>query len=269
MVERRTNQDEARIKTSSAFTLLELLVVIAVIAILAALLLPALASAKERGLRTVCISNLRQTGIAIQTYAPDYGGRIPYGPKAPPFTSPASFYPATGTPTSLLSLQGGSPVALGLLLEHYLARQPKVVFCPGTDQPLDVDAELARVGKSQAQSGYYYRHGGATNLVDDPSNTSAPSHIQLDRLGDNRNGVPIRALVIDSIFLCPPGLESFNIKPRTNHRERFANILFADGRVIVRPNRDRRFTVDVSDYSQIRGAFGNILEVLERADEEY
>ena len=99
-----------------AFTLVELLVVISVLAILAALLLPALGSAQEKARKAACLSNLRQVGIALQTYAGDNGGRIPYGPKAPPFTSPADFYPSTGAPTSLISLQSGAPVGLGLLL---------------------------------------------------------------------------------------------------------------------------------------------------------
>jgi prepilin-type N-terminal cleavage/methylation domain-containing protein len=57
------------LKTKSAFSLTELLVVIVVIAILAALLLPALGSAKERSRRAACRNNLRQIGIASTAYA--------------------------------------------------------------------------------------------------------------------------------------------------------------------------------------------------------
>jgi len=248
--------------------LIELLVVIAIIAILAALLLPALASAREAGRKASCLSNLRQIGIAMHAYAFDNSGRIPYGPKAPPFLSPADLYPSTGAPTSLISLQGGAPAGLGLLLQQHLANQPRALFCPGSDQRQDADAELANVGLTQAQCSYYYRHGGNTNLFDTPGTTALPDHLQLDRLGENRNGVPIRALAIDTEFLCPPDLAVFNVKPHTHHRQRFVDILFSDGHARSRPNNDGRFLVDARDYSQIRDSFSKILKVLEQGDTE-
>ena len=59
------------------FTLIELLVVIAIIGILASLLLPAFARAKAKGYNTVCVSQLRQLGIAVRLYAEDNNNRLP------------------------------------------------------------------------------------------------------------------------------------------------------------------------------------------------
>ncbi|HEY3266799.1 MAG TPA: DUF1559 domain-containing protein [Armatimonadota bacterium] len=60
-----------------AFTLIELLVVIAIIAILAAILFPVFAKARERAQQTTCINNLKQFGVAFQTYYQDYDERFP------------------------------------------------------------------------------------------------------------------------------------------------------------------------------------------------
>lgn len=73
----RTEETEMCTRRSSGFTLIELLVVIAIIAILAAILLPALARAREAARRASCASNLKQWGIIFKMYANEHKGDFP------------------------------------------------------------------------------------------------------------------------------------------------------------------------------------------------
>jgi prepilin-type N-terminal cleavage/methylation domain-containing protein len=121
--------------TKRAFTLIELLVVIAIIAILAALLLPALRAAKERGKRAVCISNLRQFGLALGSYAMDWNGWFPPNDCCRPFVVGGLTYPLYRLPSSV----SGCPSHSG--------RRYSTIFFPGqTYSPWLVDNLYAPPG---------------------------------------------------------------------------------------------------------------------------
>jgi prepilin-type N-terminal cleavage/methylation domain-containing protein len=74
----RNDGSVGRRASDVGFTLIELLVVVAIIAILAGMLLPALANAKEKGSRTVCVNNCRQLGLTMHLYADDNADRMPW-----------------------------------------------------------------------------------------------------------------------------------------------------------------------------------------------
>lgn len=76
------------LRSTIAFSLIELLVVIGIIGILASLLMPAFSRAKGKANDTKCISNLRQIGIALSIYADENQGRLPFAERQP--TSPVN-----------------------------------------------------------------------------------------------------------------------------------------------------------------------------------
>ena len=172
----------------------------------------------------------------------------------------SNFYTVIGSVTSLLSLEDGAPVGLGLLLQDYLAHQPTILFCPGADQPSEAREQLAKVGSAQAQSDYYYRHASVDLLVGTPKTF----HIRLSDLGRNSNGQPIAALVSDVQFLAHPSLAAFQVKTRTSHQRKTSNVLFAAGHVTGVANRDDALTVDIGKAPY--DALERILDMFEQAD---
>lgn len=102
-----------------AFTLIELLVVVAIIAILAALLLPSLAGARERGRRASCLNNLRQVGIGINVYADEHEG---WGMGSYRGNDYLMKYPGNG-----------APEYLGTLISNaYISVPPGILYCPSS-----------------------------------------------------------------------------------------------------------------------------------------
>ena len=107
-----------RCRHTSGFTLIELLVVMAIIAILAALLLPALARAKEKGRQSSCINSVRQQTLAVLMYADDHDGVLP--PTA--YDDP-----------------NGNEVDWPTILDPYLNYVAKIHLCP-TDQKSQINS---------------------------------------------------------------------------------------------------------------------------------
>lgn len=176
----------------NGFTLIELLVVIGIIGVLAALLVPAVSSARTRARRVQCANHLAQIGKGLVMYSHDHDGRIPPGGCL------GIYIGASGN----IIYCCGSGVGIGLLYDRYIPER-RVLFCPDAnvltaDAPTGVPAWGTEVASS-----YRYRE------------TAAEAHMRLDR-------DQARVLVVDYNVL-GAGL--------LNHRADGVNVLRGDGSV--------------------------------------
>ncbi|MCX6367484.1 MAG: DUF1559 domain-containing protein [Armatimonadetes bacterium] len=214
-----------------AFTLIELLVVIAIIAILAAILFPVFAQAREKARQTVCMSNLRQIGMASVMYSQDYDELVvPYRTGA---------FPASGTRTEWIRYwwtglaPNGTRVAPEGLLFPYM-KGVAIVACP-TFQPVGAVAGT--------YTGYSYNYRYLCDGVPDRWQDRFFDHIFSISLA--RVTEPARTVLLaDSATLNSAGTAITStdfLDPPTYHRPRFhgrhngmGSILWVDGHVTVK-----------------------------------
>jgi prepilin-type N-terminal cleavage/methylation domain-containing protein/prepilin-type processing-associated H-X9-DG protein len=224
-------------RTSPGFTLIELLVVIAIVSILAALLLPALALAKERGRMVSCLNNLKQMSVAIIGYSGEHEDDL----------VPAEFSLRNGAkyqegwPTLLVS--GGyisaetAPTYFALPLKPTVFRCPSGIFAVsdlGPSSRNDPEGAKAWGYNSQSTGDSLYIHcwygiNGSTYSPCKWPFTRIPMDVTgsttLNKLGSTAN-TPRMPMLYDGFWMHNGKDERINARHRKNTR---SNLVFFDG----------------------------------------
>lgn len=145
----------------SGFTLIELLVVIAIITVLAALLLPALKTARERGRRITCMNNLRQIYGGAMSYDADFSGFVPQA-------SPPVWWGGMGSDEDQYSLGQQPPNGWALYItNNYVSLS--LMTCPS-------QGWKPNVGGSEGLH-YSYRYNSNRAFVETTGGPQAPSSV--------------------------------------------------------------------------------------------
>jgi prepilin-type processing-associated H-X9-DG protein/prepilin-type N-terminal cleavage/methylation domain-containing protein len=239
---------------SSAFTLVELLVVIGIIALLVSILLPSLAAAREQGQSIKCLSNLRQLSLAFANYSADTKG----------FQCPPDIHNTAGASGSISDYWSTILVSM-----HYLKYPPatsagppgedNVFRCPsgnlefrsgitGNTIPSSRQDENGAMGQLQQSSSlgmqpglivynWYGFNATSTGYKWSPfrrvgsDNTSASSTQDVVRIPDKTSRVRKATdivMLFDGVFLNLQTVNANRLNARHN-KKKFTNCLFADG----------------------------------------
>jgi prepilin-type N-terminal cleavage/methylation domain-containing protein len=237
------------------FTLIELLVVIAIIALLMSILLPAVSRAKQAAREAVCLTRVAGQLKAVHLYARDHRGAMPCGPDVPiPLPGGASGPPMNTVASNQIWIGAMRAYnANGAVLEGYFP-DPGGMFCPGDDTTDPVE-ELARVRRrsgEDAYASYFYRQLDAQDPSREP-------RANLDGLGRNPDGDPVRALLMDANSqLSIPG-----VPQRTNHGGARVSVGYVTGGAMAFDNDGGRFSLRPGDEMNV---FDRLDEIFITAD---
>ena len=209
-----------------AFTLVELLVVISIIATLAAMMLPVMGQAFESGRRTLCVSNLRQQGLAIASYSGDEDGLLP------PHESHSNMYPNQWNLYAWVPAWWGGPgkMNLGWLYPDYLSPGGHINACPSLNsanlEAAGLSTDPDSINRSWEQN-WGQANGGLGNSFVLTAYEYRNLYFPPLGVGGRLVGASDRVVVADWINN-NPGSSWAPLTPRDHHGDGYATV-FGDG----------------------------------------